>query len=311
MSKNLTTLKKVSDRVDAMSRNYMDRLVPVKHISFDDLGKVRIGEEEHGLKVIAQRSISWRLGVPYHYMRKCPPGLQAENLNYWIEKEKNENLFFRFDGDDVRAIFTPKYRPVDNFEVLERLDSLGYGPETQVQCHLDQEFMSLSIPDGNKTFKVNGDRITPGISISNSEVGLASLSIAAFFLRLVCTNGMISKTEISASYRHVSTKVLSEFPEVLDRVSYELGAKRGQFLISQQTKVDDPMSTITSFNRQFQLGKEEQEAVEWGWGFEPGDTMFNIVNAYTRGAQFNGLPAESSHRLQTVGGSILGMLKEK
>jgi hypothetical protein len=30
-------------------------------------------------------------------------------------------------------------------------------------------------------------------------VGLASLSIAAFFLWLVCTNGMISKTEVSAS----------------------------------------------------------------------------------------------------------------
>jgi len=71
------------------------------------------------------------------------------------------------------------------------------------------------------------------------------------------------------------------------------------------------MSTIISFNRQFQLGKEEQEAVEWRWGFEPGGTMFNLVNAYTRGAQFDGLSAESSHRFQTVGGSILGMLKEK
>lgn len=105
--------------------------------------------------------------------------------------------------------------------------------------------------------------------------------------------------------------MLSEFPEVLDKVSYELGAKRGQFLMGQETKVDDPKSTMMSFNHQFQLGKEEQEAVEWGWGFEPGDTMFHIVNAYTRGAEFNGLSAESSHRLQTVGGNILGMLKEK
>ena len=35
-----------------------------------------------------------------------------------------------------------------NFEVCERLDSLGYGLDTEVQCHLDPEFMSLSIPDG-------------------------------------------------------------------------------------------------------------------------------------------------------------------
>ena len=112
-----------------------------------------------------------------------------------MEHERNEQLFFRFDGREVRVIFTPKYKPVDNFEVMERLDFLGYDPGTEVQCHLDAEFMSLSIPDGNKAFDINGDRFKSGISISNSEVGLASLSIAAFVLRLVCTNGIIAKTD--------------------------------------------------------------------------------------------------------------------
>jgi len=112
--------------------------------------------------------------------------------------------------------------PVDNFEALERLDSCGYKPETKVQCSLDHEFMSLSIPDGERSFDINGDKFTPGITIFNSEVGLASLSISAFILRLICTNGLISKTQESNSYRHVSTKILSEFPQVLEKVSYEL-----------------------------------------------------------------------------------------
>ncbi len=171
-------------------------------------------------------------------------------MNFWIEKEKNEELFFRFDGEDVRAIFTPKYKPVDNFEVLERLDSLGYGPDTQVQCHLDAEFMLVSILNGNHAFSVNGERMTPGVSISNSEVGLASLSIAAFVLRLICTNGMIAKTEVSASYRHISLKILSEFPKVLDTVSSELGIKKDQFRLSIERKVENPLNTIETFNRQ-------------------------------------------------------------
>jgi hypothetical protein len=33
--------------------------------------------------------------------------------------------------------------------------------------------------------------------------------------------------------------------------------------------------------------------------------MFNVVNAYTRGWRFEGLPAESSYRLQKMGGMIL------
>jgi hypothetical protein len=309
MHKSLMSLGQVIDRVEEMSRNCTDKLIPVKDIGFGHLENVKIGSEAHKLRPIAQRSVCYRMGIPYHYLVKCPHDLQRENMNYWWEKEKNEELFFRFDGDEVRAMFTPKYKPVDNFEVLERLDSLGYKPETQVHCHLDSEFMSLSIPDGNKTFSVNGDKITPGVSIGNSEVGLASLSVAAFFLRLVCTNGMISKTEVSAAYRHVSLKILNELPEVLERVSVELGMERDKFLISVETRVQDPLSTIVNFNRQFQLGKPEQEAVEWAWPLEQGETMFHIVNCYTRAAQFQGLSAESSYRLQKVGGNILGMLK--
>ena len=66
--------------------------------------------------------------------------------------------------------------------------------------------------------------------------------------------------------------------------------------------------TIESFNRQFQVGEKEEEAVKWGWEQEMGKTMFHVVNAYTRAAQFEGLPAEASYRLQKVGGMVLGMI---
>jgi hypothetical protein len=304
----LTTLGKVSDRVDKMSANCFDQNINVEEISFDNLNFMRISSEKHALKPIAQRSISNRLGIPYPYLRRCPEDIQATNLNHWITKEKNEQLFARFDGDDVRALFTTKYKPVDNFEVLEKLDSLGYRPETEVQCSLDPDFMSLSIPDGNKLFDINGDRFKPGISISNSEVGLASLSISAFVLRLICTNGLVSKSDVSASYRHVSNKILNEFPEVLEKVSYELGVQKNQFKLSMESPVDDPQMTMNSFNRQFGINKDEKTAADWGWSKEFGDTMFNVVNAYTRASQHEGLPAESSFKLQRVGGNILGML---
>jgi len=229
-------------------------------------------------------------------------------MNYWIEHEKNQQLFARFDRNSVRAIFTPKYKPVDNMDVILEIYGMGYRPETQVQCHLDDEFMSLSIMDGEKVFEINGDSFRPGVSISNSEVGLASLSVSAFILRLICTNGMVSKTELSASYRHVSTKILNEFPEILDKVSVQLGRQRHQIGLSMESPVDDPLKTIESFNRQFGLNEDERKAVEWAWPHEAGDTMFAVVNSYTRAAQFAGLSAESSYKLQRVGGNVLGML---
>ena len=95
---------------------------------------------------------------------------------------------------------------------------------------------------------------------------------------------------------------------MIEKVSGELAGKREQFRISIESPVDNPESTIETFNRQYQLGKVEKEAVEWAWPLEAGDTMFNVVNTYTRAAQFDGLTAEASYRLQRIGGNILGML---
>jgi hypothetical protein len=86
----VTTLKKVFNRVDALSQNCFDQNINVNDISFDNLDSVKIASEPHPLRTIAQRSITWRLGIPYQYLRKCPPEIQSVNLNYWIEHEKNE-----------------------------------------------------------------------------------------------------------------------------------------------------------------------------------------------------------------------------
>jgi len=78
--------------------------------------------------------------------------------------------------------------------------------------------------------------------------------------------------------------------------------------LSLESPVDDPFATHERFNKQFALKESELEAVAWAWPQEEGDTMFHVVNTYTRAAAMDGLSAESSYRLQKVGGEVLGML---
>ena len=307
---HMTTLGKVLDRVWSMSERHTDRYVPTRDVSFNDMETVNIAGELFPLKPIAQQGISNRLGIPAHYLRKCPPEIQRVNLNHWIRKERNDELFFRFDRNEVRAVFTPRYIPTDNVEVLEHLKKLGYRDDTPVQASVDDNFLAVNIPDGDKIFSVNGnDRMSPGISISNSEVGIAALSINAYVLRLICLNGMISKTEVSFSFRHVSDKILTDFPDVLGKLGRELDMQRNQLRLSLESRVENPESTIDNFNRPFQLNQVEKEAVDWAIPLEYGNTMFNVINTYTKAAQFTVLPADSSYRLQKVGGQILGMIK--
>jgi len=73
-----------------------------------------------------------------------------------------------------------------------------------------------------------------------------------------------------------------------------------------ESQVDEPLKTIESFNRQFNLNQPQKDAVvEWAWPQEMGDNMFAVVNTYTRASQFKGLSAENSYRLQRVGGNIV------
>jgi hypothetical protein len=94
----------------------------------------------------------------------------------------------------------------------------------------------------------------------------------------------------------------------MDKVSNELGAQKHKIGLSMESSVDDPLKTIESFNRQFNLNQSQKEAVEWAWPQEMGDNMFSVVNTYTRASQFKDLSAENSYHLQRVGGNILGML---
>ena len=238
-----------------------------------------------------------------------------EFLNYWLYQERNEELFLRFDGGGVRAIFTPGYKPVDHPEVLAQLAVLGYGNDTPVQYRLDSEFFLFNIPYKSMAFAVQeGDMLMPGFSIANSEVGLSSLSVSAFILRLLCTNGFITKMRVSSSFRHVSATVLERLQELLQHAPMELARQQNQIRLSLDSQVTNVAATLESFNRQFQLRQIEQEAVIRAWPYEAwpneeGGNMFHVVNAYSRAAQYANLTAESSYRLQRVAGAILEMVK--
>lgn len=53
--------------------------------------------------------------------------------------------------------------------------------------------------------------------------------------------------------------------EVIEKVSGELASKRDQFRISIGIPVENPETTIETFNKPFQLGKTEKVVNKWAW----------------------------------------------
>lgn len=311
--RKIDTFESVIGKVHEMSANHFDETIPVTDMLFHSLNRMWISGKEVEVLPSAQRLFANRLRVPHSYLLRCPSELQAENLNHWIreEREKRETMFCRFDGEKLRAVFTDRYTAIDHTEILSRMVEYGFSSETEVHYSLDQELLVLKVPDFTRMFGFGEkDKIVPGISIANSEVGILAFSIESYFYRLVCSNGLIAKTAVASRYRHVSRKALEEFPDTLRQVVYESERNQGRFAISTQTRLDNPLSTIGSFNKQFQLTKKEAEAVQHAWEIEQGFTMFHVLGAYTRAAHDPVLTAEECYKLERVGGVILSMVKE-
>jgi hypothetical protein len=306
------TLENVINVVHQQSINHFDEIVPVQDMEFDSLNQMWVSGRRVEILPSAQRLLSNRLRVPHSYLSRCPAELQAKNLNYWIEQERSqrETFFCRFDANQLRAVFTERYTAIDHMEVLTKMLEYGFDTDGEIQFALDDEMMVLKMPEYGEAFYLAGkDKIVPGFSITNSEVGILALSIEAFYYRLVCTNGLITKTAVDARYKHISRKVMEEFPDILRGVISQSRQGQDRFLISTQTHVNNPESTIETFARQFQIQQEEVQIIKQAYYLEEGATMFNIINAFTRAAQDRSLSASGAYRLEKAGGAILGMVK--
>ncbi len=307
------TLENAIGRVHEVSVTNHDEIVPIKEMQFENLNRVQIADLSFGVLPSAQRLIANRLRIPFSYLNRCPEHLQRDNIRYWLEQERKnrETLFCRFMGHNLRAVFTQRYTAIDHMEILTKMLEYGFDPATtEVHLSLDNEIMVLKVPEYDRLFRLaENDKIVPGISIANSEVGILALSIEAFYYRLVCSNGMISKTSVDARYKHISRKVMDEFPMVLEGVVAQSRHGHEQFRISMQTPVDNPERTIATFARQFQLTQNETEIVQLSFLLEQGGTMYHIINAITRAAQEPTLTVSDSYRLEKVAGQILALVK--
>lgn len=296
----------VREIIEQDAKMHWDEVVKPSDIRFESFDEIAIGGAVYDVSDSAKRLIGQRLGIPAPYLDRCPPDLQERNLSYWLGQQKNEELFCRFNGGTLRAIFTKRYKPMDNVEIIRQLD---IPDDTRCVFRKDENMLSLSIPDRSSAFCVApNDEMLPGVSISNSEVGLKTFSISSYFLRIVCTNGLITSEQINQSFRHTSTKGLDNFYETIQTVSRQVLMSSEQFKIAVDAPAQNPMKLIENFGKHYQLTKKEIEHVQVYYEGSP-DTMWAVINAFTAAANDPNLAVERMFVYQRIGGRILSITK--
>ena len=181
------------------------------HLS-DDSGTELI--EPMTITGIAHRQIGTHLRIPaayYDRMREERPDLLAYNANTWFKQESLQRMLRTLDGS-ARAYLSNRYRRIDNIDIAGvTLPILGGLPDIRFEsCQITESRMYIKAVNPRLQAEVSpGDIVQAGVIISNSEVGLGSVSIQPLIYRLVCSNGMVVN-EAAARRNHVGRVTDSE-----------------------------------------------------------------------------------------------------
>jgi hypothetical protein len=158
----------------------------------DDAGR----NESFGMTGLFHRQLGSVLGIPSKYydkMQKELPSLLSDNVNGWLGTRDSRHTIRTLDGN-ARAFLSDRYRRIDNYEIASAtLPIIAEMDGVQIEsCEITESRMYLKAVNRRLEAEVvPGDIVQAGIMISNSEVGLGSVSVMPLVYRLVCSNGMV------------------------------------------------------------------------------------------------------------------------
>lgn len=286
---------------------------------------------------IAHNQIGTNLGIPSKYydkMRNENPQLLAHNVNSWFNLDPKRRMLRTMDGT-ARAFLSDRYHRIDNYEiaqaVLPILNEICDIQNAQNSFEVTDQRLYLKVVNPRLTTEVvPGDVVQSGILITNSEVGMGSVTIQPLVYRLVCSNGMVVNDAKTRKY-HVGKgneanedfTLYSDETLMADDHALMMKIQDTMRAVVEQTrfeKVVDLMrqargATITSNNipamvelagSDFGYTKQEGQGI-LNYLIRGGDmSLYGFANATTRYAQ--DVPSyDRSTALESVGYSILNM----
>lgn len=201
------TLQELAAELERQQLAKKDLIVSTGVLSMDsrDDGRIALNVmggqmiQHYDVGEIAHRQIGQFLKIPatyYDRMRREYPQLLTLNANGWFAKMPQAKRMLRTLDGTARALLSDRYRRIDNFEVasavlpiISRME--GAGVES---CELTDSRMYLKVVNPRVTAEIKkGDIVQAGVLISNSEVGMGSVTVSPLIYRLVCSNGMIAE----------------------------------------------------------------------------------------------------------------------
>lgn len=250
-----------------------------------------------------------RLGAPTEFIRRLPAPVQLAVMNWLLAQgDQAVTVMLRLRGDEVTAIVSERYAPLDAVELVDTLRAAlvrhGLLSEVRVRAVATgvTDVLRLVLPGEAHTMRV-GDVSFVGLDISSSSFGRSAVHIRGTVFRLICSNGLRAPSAMGdLSLRHVGDAQRLR-DGVGEGVATALGHARG-LLDQWRRAVGEYIEDVGDFILGLrELTQSEQQAVRAELGAsKPGDLptralVYEVANALTSVAR----GVEPARRLELEG----------
>lgn len=218
MKHGKNTLAELAVEIERQAESKRDVVVPFAGITITPDARMSIAGAaggEVGITDIAHGHLSEQAKIDRGYYRDLQasdPELLSINLNRRLSRQPSVRRMVRMMDGNARAVLSPSYRPLDNFDLLKAVLPVlrDRGNLEYVSGEVTERRMYLKLIAKDLTGEVKaGDVIRSGLLLSNSEVGAGRILAAPFSERLVCTNGA-THMNLASKKNHIG-RMFEEF----------------------------------------------------------------------------------------------------
>ncbi|MDC1142323.1 DUF932 domain-containing protein [Planctomycetota bacterium] len=311
------TLDVLQETLSQQEQRRRDHIVSISDLRMSENGRLTVAGQWLDLNTYSRSQLGTLIGVPGQYLNKLSGNamddLQRDNVNRWLRRlDPNKQIQLRIEDQTIRAILSERYAKFDDVELVETLRRHLPG-DTPVRYEQSDRTSMLQLIEG----ETGDDGLQSGITVRNSEVGAASIALAALIYRTICTNGLIMGYDRSgmnnAKRRHVGShgNLRSEMNMLAQQAASQASQDRKDFDKTKFTVVPEHQrdGVYTRIQSRYSLTEGQVNAAKSAFEVEPGETLYHVINSVTRAGNDTSLNLEQRTRMQEVGGNMLVAVK--
>ena len=252
-----------------------------------------------------------RMDVQKKLFYRLPAPIRNMVINWCIQNDGkvDRSVLFRLvDNASIRALMSEQYEPFDNLELLQAVSTVCPDGTKLTTAYNNEQVMHLSLIFPNTITEIKaGDLVESGIHISNSEVGMRSVTIASYHYRLLCSNGAIGGGDGGGytRFRHIGNpdRIRDAVRASIESTTLEATKVIEQMRQAVNIAIDKPIEAMEKLCKENEMTADDYKAMMDNFFKEPDPTAYGVFNAITATARDR--DGEDSYQMARLATKVL------